>query len=62
MPIGATGSVAEKLWNEVLLAPDRFYGEISTQLMPLVKSLNSDKPSAKHLVGTVVDIMRLLNK
>lgn len=62
LPIGATGHIAEKLWNEVLAKPSDFYGAISDQIVPLIKALNPAKPNAKILAQAVLEIMKLLNK
>lgn len=44
LPIGATGSMAEQLWNEVVKEPNRYYGEAASWIVPLINGLSSTDP------------------
>ncbi len=61
IPVGATGYVAEQLWNEVIGDPKTFFGGME-QLVPLVKELNDQKITGTELVKRIVHIFKEVNK
>lgn len=61
IPVGCTGYMAEKLWNDVMGDPARFYKGIEW-VVPLVKELNTPGLSPAELADKVVRILQRLNK
>jgi hypothetical protein len=58
IPIGATGYVAEELWNKVMDNFDQFYPK-RPALLPLFKRLSKGSPHTQ-LIPTVLEIVNIL--
>jgi hypothetical protein len=62
IPIGATGYVAEELWNEVLKAPDKYYAGMEDWIVPIIKELGNKNLEPNELVKHVIAIVQQLTK
>ncbi len=62
IPIGATGYVAEELWNEVLKAPDKYYAGMEDWIVPIIKELGNKNLEPNELVRHVIAIVQQLTK
>jgi len=61
IPIGATGYVAQELFEMVAQAPDEYYPGLSW-LFPKIKELADDKSSPDEIIKLVVEIVKALSK
>lgn len=62
IPIGATGYVAEELWNEVLKAPEKYYAGMEDWIVPIIKELGNKNLEPNDLVKYVIAIVQQLTK
>lgn len=62
VPIGATGYVAEELWNEVLKDPAKYYPGIEGWIVPIIKELGRKDLKPNELLKHVLNIVRSLSK
>ncbi|MFM1990342.1 MAG: hypothetical protein RJA99_3299 [Pseudomonadota bacterium] len=62
IPIGATGYVAEELWDVVLRNPARYYAGIDGWIVPIVKELGRKDLKPSELAKHVLDIVKRLSK
>lgn len=62
IPIGATGYVAEELWNEVLSDPSKYYPGIEAWIVPIIKELGRKDLALNELVVHVIRIVQRLRK
>lgn len=60
IPIGATGFVAQELWNEVLDSFDKYYSENIKGLKENFAALGDSSLPAAKLIGTVLEILKLI--
>ena len=62
IPIGATGYVAEELWNEVLKDTARYYPGIEGWIVPIIKELGRKDLDPDELIKHVLSILQRLSK
>ena len=62
IPIGATGYVAEELWNKVLATPETYYADMEDWIVPIIRKLGDKTLEPDDLVHGVIDIMKKLKK
>ena len=62
IPIGATGYVAEELWNEVLKDTTRYYPGIEGWIVPIIKELGRKDLDPNELTKHVLNILQRLSK
>lgn len=61
VPIGCTGYIAEKIWNEVSCQFEIFYGNNSSELRKAFDGLN-EKDTVENLISKVLKFIQLANK
>ncbi|MFC3682641.1 SIR2 family protein [Hydrogenophaga luteola] len=62
IPVGATGYVAEELWNETLRDPAKYYPGIEGWILPIIQELGRKDLSPDQLTRHILEIIRRLNK
>lgn len=62
IPIGATGYVAEELWNKVLATPSAYYAGMEDWIVPIIRELGDKTLELDELVNSVINIIKQLNK
>ena len=62
IPIGATGYVAEELWNKVLATPSAYYAGMEDWIVPIIRELGDKTLESDELVNSVINIIKQLNK
>lgn len=62
IPIGASGYVAEELWNEVIKDPATYYSGIEGWIVPIIKELGRKDLKPSELVKHVLEIVQRLSK
>ena len=62
IPIGATGYVAEELWNKVLATPSVYYAGMEDWIVPIIRELGDKTLESDELVNSVINIIKQLNK
>lgn len=61
IPVGCTGYIAEKLWNDVMADPAKYYNGIEW-VVPLIKELGAQGSQPADLADKVIKILQQLNK
>lgn len=61
IPIGSTGYVAEKLFNEVVSEPRKYFPGLD-RVIPLIKELNDPKIRGSELVKKIINIFTEVSK
>jgi hypothetical protein len=62
IPIGATGYMAEEIWNEVLKDTARYYPGIEGWIVPIIKELGRKDLDLNELITHVRKILQRLSK
>ncbi len=62
VPVGATGFVAEELWNKALKDPATYYPAIEGWIVPIIRELGRKDLTPNELVKHVLDIVQRLSK
>ena len=62
LPVGATGSIAQELWQEVANDYDTFFPGFSPQIKKLFMSLGDNSRTLSQHRSTLIDILKELNQ
>lgn len=62
VPIGTTGWIAEKIWNEVNQHYNEFYDDKNTELKELFQELNNKNLTIERLIEAIVEFIKRIEK
>lgn len=62
VPIGTTGWIAEKIWNEVNQHYKEFYNDKNNELKELFQELNNKNLSIEDLIEAIVEFIKRIEK
>ena len=62
LPIGASGYMAEELWNEVIGSLNAFFPNAGPELEALIRKLGEPVAQPMELLGPIIDLVGLLSK
>ncbi|PAJ85270.1 SIR2 family protein [Burkholderia ubonensis] len=60
IPIGITGSITRKLWEDVLAGFDPTKHQNGTQILPLLQALGDDKTDLDAAMGIVLKLLKII--
>jgi hypothetical protein len=61
IPIAATGYITQEIFDEILKAPEKFYGGMDW-IIPIIKELATDKLPAEEIIQKVITIIQTINR
>lgn len=60
IPVGITGSITRKIWEEVLLSFDRAKYQNGNEILSLLQALGDDKTDLDAAKGIVLDLLKII--
>ena len=61
IPVGCTGYMAQKLWEQINLNIEEYYGKVNDEVRKTFQSLNT-KMSNDEIVSNIVKLIKLLRR
>lgn len=61
IPVGCTGYMAQKLWEQINLNIEEYYGKVNNEVRKTFRSLNT-KMSNDEIVSNIVKLIKLLRR
>ena len=61
IPVGCTGYMAQKLWEQINLNIEEYYGKVNDEVRKVFQSLNT-KMSNDEIVSNIVKLIKLLRR
>ncbi len=61
IPIGSTGSVSKKFWDEVVGKLENYYPQ-NTDLHNAIRELGKDNPTKKEIINNTIKAINILQK
>ena len=61
IPVGCTGYMAQKLWEQINLNIEKYYGKVSNEVLEVFQCLNT-KMSNEEIVSNIIKLIKLLRR
>ena len=61
IPVGCTGYMAQKLWEQINLNIEEYYGKVSNEVLEVFQCLNT-KMSNEEIVSNIIKLVKLLRR
>ena len=61
IPVGWTGYMAQKLWEQINLNIEEYYGKVSNEVLELFQCLNT-RMSNEDIVSNIIKLIKFLRR